>query len=322
MIVVTGGAGFIGSALVAALNQHGESDILVVDELGSDHKWKNLIGKSFKDFIHKDDFLAKLEAGELAGLKAVFHMGACSSTTEQDLDFLIRNNTEYSKRIISYCLKTDARIIYASSAATYGDGSSGYSDSDLEQLKYRPLNGYGFSKQLVDLWAIREGLTDKIAGLKFFNVYGPNEYHKGDMRSVVHKAYEQVQTQGKISLFKSYRSDYAEGEQMRDFVYVKDCADCMIWLLENPEKNGIFNIGAGRARSWNELARAVFAAMNLEPNIEYIDMPESLRGQYQYFTQADLTRITSAGWQGPQYQLEDGVKDYIQSYLTSELLYW
>jgi len=322
MIVVTGGAGFIGSALVAALNQHGESDIVIVDELGSDSKWKNLLGKSFKDFIHKDNFLSRLESGAFSDLKAVFHLGACSSTTERNLDFLLENNTEYSKRIISYCLKTDARIVYASSAATYGDGALGYSDDDGEQTKYRPLNGYGFSKLLVDQWAVKESITDKITGLRFFNVFGPNEYHKEQMRSVVLKAYEQVKREAKISLFKSYRPDYADGEQMRDFIYVKDCAQCMIWLLENPDKNGIFNVGAGQARSWNELAKAVFSALEMEVNIEYIEMPEQLRDQYQYYTKADLSRITTAGWSGPRYQLEQGVRDYIQGYLSSEKLYW
>ena len=322
MIVVTGGAGFIGSALVAELNRLGEDRILIVDELGTDEKWKNLVGKNFLDYLHKDRFLEVLESGSLNDLHTVFHLGACSSTTERNLDYLMENNHHYSTRVIRHCANSNVRTIYASSAATYGDGNLGYSDADSEQQKFRPLNGYGYSKQLTDLWVIRTGLSNKVAGLKFFNVYGPNEYHKQDMQSVVVKAFEQVKKKGKISLFKSYRDDYGDGEQKRDFVYVKDCTACMVWLMENPKCGGIFNLGAGKARSWNELACAVFAAMGMSPTIEYIEMPEPLRDQYQYFTEADLSRLKSAGWPGPKYQLEDGIADYVRNYLSSGELYW
>jgi ADP-L-glycero-D-manno-heptose 6-epimerase len=246
---------------------------------------------------------------------AVFHLGACSSTTETDVSFLMENNFEYTKQLAQWTADENIRFIYASSAATYGDGSEGFSDDQdgIETLK--PLNPYGYSKQLFDLWAKRNGLLDKIVGLKYFNVFGPNEYHKADMRSFVLKAFEQINTTGKVRLFKSHRPDYNDGEQKRDFLYVKDAVDMTLFFYDNPETSGIYNLGAGISRSWNDLAKAVFVAMGKSPNIEYIDMPETIRNQYQYYTEADITKLRTAGYKKPITQLEDAVKDYVRNYL-------
>jgi len=316
MIVVTGGAGFIGSALVAGLNKRGITDILVVDELGSGPKWKNLRSLSFADYIEKDDFLQMVLDNRLDfSVEAVFHLGACSSTTETDASYLIKNNYEYSKHLTRWVVDAGIRFIYASSAATYGDGSLGFADDEDRLESLRPLNMYGCSKQLFDLWAKRNGLLKKIAGLKYFNVFGPNEYHKGDMRSFVIKAYEQINAAGKVRLFKSHRPDYGDGEQKRDFLYVKDAVDMTLFFLDNPDANGIFNIGTGNARTWNDLATAVFAAMDREPKIEYIDMPDSVRNQYQYFTEADITKLRDTGYKKDIIRLENAITDYIQTYL-------
>jgi len=319
MIIVTGGAGFIGSAIVWKLNQQGESDIIIVDSLGRSDKWKNLCPLRFSDYIEKDIFLEKIIKGDLKeNVSALIHMGACSSTTERDARYLITNNYEYTKHLASYSRICNARFIYASSAATYGDGSQGYSDDENSLERLRPLNMYGYSKHLFDLWAKRNGMLKSIVGLKYFNVFGPNEYHKGDMRSVVIKAYEQIQTDGKIGLFKSYREEYANGEQMRDFLYVKDAAEMTLFFLEHPEVNGVFNIGSGIPRTWNALAKAVFAALRREPQIEYIDMPETLRDRYQYFTQADISKLRQAGYTASLTSLEEAVRDYVQNYLQPQ----
>ncbi|MFO7448169.1 MAG: ADP-glyceromanno-heptose 6-epimerase, partial [Ignavibacteriaceae bacterium] len=258
MIVVTGGAGFIGSAIVWRLNTLGQDSIVIVDELGLDEKWKNLPQLSFHDFINKEDFINHLETQTSFGVNAVIHMGANSSTTEKDADSLLRNNYEYTKRLAKYCFKNNIRFIYASSAATYGDGSSGFDDNESVSKQLRPLNMYGYSKNLFDIWAVKQGIINKIAGLKYFNVYGPNEYHKADMRSVVHKAFEQIRDTGKVKLFKSKHPDYKDGEQKRDFIYIKDVVDMTLFFLDNPDKNGIFNIGTGNARTWNDLVTAIF----------------------------------------------------------------
>ncbi|MHC4658786.1 MAG: ADP-glyceromanno-heptose 6-epimerase [Planctomycetota bacterium] len=319
MIVVTGGAGFIGSALIAALNSRGVSDILVVDQLGCDQRWKNLRNLSFADYVEKDDFLEMVMARKSpSGIKAVLHMGACTDTTETDASYLIKNNYEYSKLLAQWATDADIRFIYASSAATYGDGSAGFSDNEKEIESLRPLNPYGYSKQLFDLWARKAGLLKKIVGLKYFNVFGPNEYHKGEMRSFVVKAFEQINAKGKVGLFKSYKSEYKDGEQMRDFLYVKDAVDMTLYFLDNPAAGGLFNIGTGRARTWNDLVKAVFAAMEKKPNIEYIEMPESIRNQYQYFTQADITKLKQAGYKKETTPLEDAIKDYVQNYLQKD----
>lgn len=316
MIVVTGGAGFIGSAIVAGLNKRGINDIIIVDRLGTDQKWKNLINLRYADYLDKEDFLEMVSEDVLPfSVDAVFHLGACSSTTETDVSFLMDNNFEYTKQLAQWTADENIRFIYASSAATYGDGSQGFSDDQDKLETLKPLNPYGYSKQLFDLWAKRNGLLEKIVGLKYFNVFGPNEYHKADMRSFVLKAFEQINATGKVRLFKSHRPDYKDGEQKRDFLYVKDAVDMTLFFYDNPETAGIYNLGAGLARSWNNLAKAVFAAMDKSPNIEYIDMPDSVRNQYQYFTEADITKLRSAVYKKSITSLEEATKDYVTGYL-------
>lgn len=313
--IVTGGAGFIGSNIVAALNARGEMDILVVDILGRDEKWKNLVGLAFADYVEAAEFRRALHEGKVGGASVVFHMGACSATTEKDASYLIDNNYRFTRELCDWCRQVGARFIYASSGATYGDGSLGYSDDDAVTPTLRPLNMYGYSKHLFDLWALRTGVLNEIVGLKFFNVYGPREDHKGDMRSVVNKAYGQILHDGAVKLFKSYNPAYRDGEQVRDFVYVKDAVDVCLWFAEHREANGLFNVGTGVARTWLDLARAVFAAMDREPCIEFIDMPEALRGKYQYRTEADIRKLRRAGYMAPMTSLEDGVRDYVQNWL-------
>jgi ADP-L-glycero-D-manno-heptose 6-epimerase len=317
MYIVTGGAGFIGSALLWRLNKDGIDNILVVDDLRSSEKWKNLRGKSFYDIVSKEGFLDQLERRAFGyKFSGIVHLGACSSTTESDGDYLLRNNVTFSKRLISFSVEHNIRLIYASSAATYGDGALGFNDETPSDHLF-PLNRYGFSKQLVDIWVEKEILKKgigEIAGLKFFNVYGPNEYHKGLMISVPYKAFHEVRRLGEVSLFKSYREDFIDGGQKRDFVYVKDCLDVITWLLKN-KVIGIFNVASGEARSWNELAKAIFSALSVPPNIKYIEMPENLRLQYQYFTKGDITKLRVAGYNQDFTTLEDGVKDYCLNYL-------
>ncbi len=315
MIVVTGGAGFIGSAIVWRLNTLGKDKIIIVDELGQDEKWKNLVGLNYYDFINKDDFIKKIENGIDIDIKAIIHMGANSSTTEKDADHLLRNNYEYTKKLAQFCMSKNVRFIYASSAATYGDGSLGFDDSESVSQFLRPLNMYGYSKNLFDVWAIKQGMMDKIAGIKYFNVYGPNEYHKGDMRSVVHKAFEQIKNTGKVKLFKSRNPEYKDGEQMRDFIYVKDAVDMTLFFLDQKDKNGLFNVGSGKARTWNDLVSAIFKATDKPVNIEYIELPEHLIEKYQYFTEAKLEKIKKAGYSNSITSLEDGVADYVKNYL-------
>lgn len=320
MIVVTGGAGFIGSAIVWKLNSSGNDNIVIVDELGTTDKWKNLVGLKFQEFIHKDDFISAVVDDTIEfPIEAIIHMGANSSTTEKDADHLFSNNFLYTRELAKYCLTKNIRFIYASSAATYGDGSLGFDDDESKLETLRPLNMYGYSKQLFDLWAKRNNTLNKIVGIKYFNVYGPNEYHKGDMRSVVHKAFEQVRDTGKVRLFKSLNPKYKDGEQMRDFVYVKDAVDMTLYFLEHKDKNGIYNVGSGKARTWIDLVTALFNAVGKPVNIEFIDLPEHLREKYQYFTEANLTKIKSAGYNKPLTSLEDGVNDYVKSYLLKNL---
>lgn len=318
MYIVTGGAGFIGSALIWKLNQEGVDDILVVDNLGHGDKWKNLVNRRYSDYLHKTTFLQMLQRKTLDNARAVLHMGACSSTTEQDAEYLMENNYRYTKVLAEFCLRNQIRFIYASSAATYGDGELGFDDDPAKLGKLKPLNMYGYSKHLFDLWALRNNLLQNMVGLKFFNVFGPNEYHKDDMKSVVCKAFTQISNSGELQLFKSHRPDYAHGEQKRDFIYVKDCAEVVWWLLQHPEVNGIYNLGRGRAQSWNELAAAVFTAMERPFAVKYIDMPETIREKYQYFTQARMDRLTSAGCPVQFADLAAGVADYVQSYLMSQ----
>lgn len=316
MIVVTGGAGFIGSAVVWKLNTRGRDDIIIVDSLGFSEKWKNLVGRRFADYLDKEGFLELiLDDAVPFEVEAIVHMGACSSTTERDADYLMENNYRYTAQLARWAVERDVRFIYASSAATYGDGSLGFSDDNSTSIQLRPINMYGYSKQLFDLWALRNGLDEKIVGVKFFNVFGPNEYHKGDMRSVIHKSFGQIRETGRVRLFKSHRPDYRDGEQKRDFIYVKDCADVIWWLLENREVTGLFNLGTGHARTWNDLVQAVFAAMGVQPEIEYVEMPEEIRPHYQYFTEAQMGKLQAAGCPVRSVSLEDAVSDYVGNYL-------
>ncbi len=308
MFILTGGAGLIGSNFLETLNSKGVDDILIVDNLNS-LKEKNLENCKYSDYIHKNDFLSKLKS--LPKIQAVIHMGACSSTTETNHDYIMKNNLEYTKELASFCINKNTRFIYASSAATYGDGSLGFSDFEFDKL--RPLNLYAESKHLFDLWAIKNKAISNIVGLKFFNVYGPKEQHKGNMRSVVLKSYEQIKDTGQMSLFKSYHPDYKDGEQKRDFIYVKDCCDTMWWLLENPQINGIYNLGTGKAQSWNHLVSAVFKAMKIDKSINYIEMPEHLKEKYQYFTQAKMTKLNDIGYKNNFSDLCSAVNDYINT---------
>ena len=325
MIIVTGGAGLIGSAVIHRLNEMGRDDILVVDHLGTTGKWRNLTPLRFMDYLEKDSFEQMLDQGSLAGrlpggrgLDAVIHLGACSATTEPDATYLIKNNFEYSRKLALTALASDARFIYASSAATYGDGEHGFVDEDSQLPLLRPMNMYGYSKQLFDLWALRQGLLSKMAGIKYFNVYGPNEQHKGEMRSLVLKAYEQISATGTLRLFKSHRPEYSDGEQLRDFIYVKDAAAMTLHFLQATEANGIFNVGGGTTVSWNRLAGAVFSAMGRAINIEYIDMPESIRNTYQYLTCAETAKIRASGYSAPVTTVEEAVSDYIRNYLVPD----
>lgn len=313
--IVTGGAGFIGSNLVRELNARGEKDILIVDALGTGEKWKNLVGLVYEDYIDKADLFTWLDGVSLDQVQVVYHLGACSSTTEMDAHYLAENNYRYTRSLCERCLIAGARFVYASSAATYGDGVLGYSDEDSTTPNYQPLNMYGYSKQMFDLWALRSGLLNKIAGLKYFNVYGPGEAHKGDMRSVVHKSFDQICQTGKVQLFKSHRSDYRDGEQVRDFLYVKDAVDMTLWLGENSAANGLFNCGTGTPRTWVDLVTAVFNAMDKEAHIEFVDMPAHLQGKYQYYTCADMRKIRDCGYPANFHTLEQGITDYVGNHL-------
>ncbi|MCE5341076.1 MAG: ADP-glyceromanno-heptose 6-epimerase [Planctomycetaceae bacterium] len=319
MIIVTGGAGFIGSAIVAALNAKGIKDILVVDILGGDEKWKNLRNLAYTDYLEADNFHDIITAGKFfLPVEAVFHLGACSSTTETDASYLTKVNFEYSKTVAQFAMDKKARFIYASSAATYGDGEKGFCDDEAMLSQLQPLNMYGFSKQMFDLWSQNNGMAKKIVGLKYFNVFGPNEYHKADMRSFVLKGFQQIKQTGRVKLFKSYNPQYKDGCQMRDFLYVKDAVDMTLFFLENKKANGVFNVGTGRARTWLDVANAMFAALDMQPSIDFIDMPSMLRDKYQYFTQAEIGKIRGAGYKKEITSLEDAVRDYVQNYLAGE----
>ncbi len=318
-VLVTGGAGFIGSALIWALNRSGCDDILVCDRLGTDEKWRNLAPLRFAEFVEADVLLARLQKGVLGKFDLILHLGACSSTTERDAGFLFRNNFEFTRDLADWSLAKNVRFVYASSAATYGDGSAGMEDGDAKLNDLRPLNMYGYSKHLFDLHSRRAGYLKKIVGLKYFNVFGPNEDHKGDMRSLVHKSFAQVKNESVIRLFKSHRKDFRDGEQKRDFLYIKDAVAMTLHLAANKKAGGLFNIGSGAARTWIDLANSVFAALDKKPRIKFIEMPETIRGKYQYFTQADISRLRAAGYKAPVTSLEEGVKDYVRNYLAPDL---
>ena len=317
-LIVTGGAGFIGSALVHKLNKEGIDDIIIVDALSESEKWKNLVGLRYSDYLHKDEFIGKVSTGTLNFVpKAVVHMGACSQTTMRNADYLMENNYRYTQILAHWAVTRGIRFIYASSAATYGSGHMGFSDA-VDLISLRPLSRYGYSKHLFDLHAERNGLLKKITGLKFFNVFGPNEYHKGDMASVVFKAFHQIKKNGRMKLFKSDREDYKDGEQTRDFIYIKDCVEVIWWLLTHESVNGLYNLGTGNARTWNDLARALFNAMECPPLIDYVEMPGTLRQSYQYFTQAGMDRLKKKGCPLVFRSLEEAVKDYIVNHLATD----
>lgn len=317
MIVVTGGAGFIGSVLARKLNDLGHRDLLIVDQGAKGTGRESYLAKILhRTYCDADSFIKRLEGGVFDGqITAIFHQGACSSTTEMNREYLKENNTFYTRRLAEWCVKHGIYFSYASSAATYGNGEHGYSDADDLTPRLKPLNPYGQSKLDFDAWAIANGFHEKITGFRYFNVYGPNEYHKGDMRSVIHKGFEQIRDTGGIRLFKSYKPEYPDGGQKRDFVYVKDVVEAVCWFWKNPSKKGIFNLGTGRAETWNDLADGLFAAMNKPRAITYIDMPENLRGQYQYFTEADMTKFRGAGCPVVFRGLASGIDDYVKNHL-------
>ncbi|MCC5815815.1 MAG: ADP-glyceromanno-heptose 6-epimerase [Leptospira sp.] len=311
MILVTGGAGLIGSACVEELNLRGMDDIYIVDHLGMDDKWKNLTRLRYSDYQEKDDFQYKLEDEPefIKNFTHILHLGACSATTEKDATYLTRNNYEYSKLLANLAVKNNIPFVYASSAATYGEGEFGYNDRDpIQTLK--PLNMYGYSKHMFDLYAQKTKILDRITGLKYFNVFGFGEHHKGDMRSLVLKGYEQILETGELKLFKSHRPEYKDGEQKRDFLYVKDAAKISLFLLF--EKHyGLYNVGRGIAETWNDLATALFKAIDKPVRITYVDMPETLREKYQYYTCADTTKLLATGYNEPFHDLNSAIKEYV-----------
>lgn len=317
MIIVTGGAGFIGSALVWELNRRGEADILVVDHLGSSEKWRNLAPLRFADYLEKDDFRARFNSGRLApdGIRAIIHLGACSATTETNASYLLDNNYRYSVELAEFAVQHHLPFLYASSAATYGDGTCGYADDEDQLDRLRPLNMYGCSKHLFDRWVHQHGLFDRLTGFKFTNIFGPNEWHKADMRSVVCKAHAQILAEGRVCLFQSHRQEFADGEQRRDFLYVKDAVAMVLACLDH-RISGLFNVGSGRAETWNALAKAVFAALDRPARLEYIPMPETLRAKYQYHTCAEMAKLRAAVGNLPATPLTEAVADYVRNYLA------
>lgn len=321
MIILTGGAGFIGSCVLHALNDAGRTDVLIVDALRTGEKWKNLVGRSYLDIVSKEEFrelMANDDQADLGTVDAVIHLGACSATTERDADYLYDNNFQFSCDVAEFAADHQARFIYASSAATYGDGSRGYNDCELN---LRPLNMYGYSKHLFDQWMANHGLQQNAVGLKLFNVYGPHEYHKGDQASMVFKAFHQITTTGTVQLFASANPNYPDGGQLRDFIYVKDVVRVIMNLLDHPQIHGLFNLGTGTARSWNDLATSVYAALGAPPSITYVPMPDHLQRQYQYFTQADMRRLSEQLPNMTFTPLEEAVADYINGYLNTDWPY-
>lgn len=318
-IIVTGGAGFIGSCLIRDLNDNGIEDIIVVDNIATTEKWRNLVNKRYTKYINKDEFLEQLPSFK-GQVSHVIHMGACSATTERNFDYLYKNNLEFSQRLWNFCTEENISLIYASSASTYGGGEHGFCDED-DIKKLKPLNGYGYSKQLFDMWIEKQTKTPlQYVGFKFFNVYGPNEYFKGTMSSVILHGYRSVKQEGVIKLFKSYKDGYKDGGQTRDFIYIKDICSVVKYMMDNPNVSGIFNLGTGKARTFEDLANSVFLALDMKSNIQYIEMPESLREKYQYFTEASMDKLRKAGYTKPFYSLEDGARDYVQNYLEKDFL--
>jgi len=321
MIILTGAEGFIGSCLARELNNLGRKDLLLVGELDSKEKSKNLRKINFLEYVPKNNFLGLLESNKFLDVEKIIHIGACSSTTETDSNYIMENNFTYSKRIFDWCKKNNVRLIYASSAATYGDGSEGYKDDENTIDKLVPLNIYGYSKHLFDKYVLSNKESASFVGLKFFNVYGPNEYHKKRMASMAFHSFNQIKEKGEVRLFKSNSREFEDGEQKRDFIYVKDVNNIITFFLEG-NINGIFNVGTGKARSFNDLAKAVFKSMNKKPIIKYIDMPEDLEEKYQNFTQANISKLRAAGYNKDFYSLERGIKDYVQNYLEKKVSFY
>lgn len=323
MILVTGAAGFIGSVIVKELNELGNEDLMLCDHFETGDKWKNLRGLKYDSFVQVEDLFNHPIWKKQGGLKAIYHMGACSATTELDMDFLYKNNTEYTNKLLALAAAKNIPIVYASSAATYGAGEQGYSDDHKGIAKLAPLNKYGYSKQLSDEWILKQTKKPKVwFGVKFFNVFGPNEYHKGKMSSVVFQSFNQIKDVGEVKLFKSHRPDYKDGEQLRDFVYVKDVVRAMIALIDagkkKPSISGIYNLGTGEARSFHDLVKATYAAMDIKPKITFIDMPVELRNQYQYYTQAEMGKLKKALPKFKFMKLEEAVDDYVRNHLAQE----
>ena len=320
--VVTGGAGLIGSATIWGINNQNLNNIWLVDWVEEDSlKQRNCEYLQFQRKLDADHFrkLIAENSSDLKEIKTIIHLGACSSTTETDEDYLQDNNFLYTKELCEWALENGIRFVYASSAATYGDGNLGMDDRDEDIEKFQPLNLYGWSKHNFDLLAKENGWFDSITGLKYFNVYGPNEEHKGDMRSVVSKAYKQIKDSQSMSLFKSHRPEYHDGEQKRDFLYIKDAVHMTLWLTENPSSTGLFNLGNGLARTWLDLGNSIFAALKLNAKIDFVEMPEILRDKYQYFTQATIEKLRSQGFENKLFSLEDAVNDYVRNYLVPDL---
>lgn len=321
MIIVTGAAGFIGSCLVSKLNQEGFTDIILVDDFSDPQKMKNLEGKKYSQKIHRDEFIWWLRQNQRL-VQFVFHLGARTDTTEFNKEIFDKLNLNYSKDLWKVCVEFGLPLVYASSAATYGMGEFGYDDNENTIKKLKPLNPYGDSKNDFDKWALKQEKKPYFwVGLKFFNVYGPNEYHKGRMASVILHAFNQIQEKGLVKLFRSHNPDYKDGEQLRDFVYVKDVVEVCYFLLHHRKNSGIYNLGSGKARTFLDLVKNTFSAINKEPRIEFIDTPIDIRDKYQYFTQANMDKIKSISYSKPFYTLEEGVKDYVQNYLLEKKYY-
>lgn len=318
MIVITGALGFIGSCIAKELNNTGRTDIIIVDEAENEKSSEYATNVKYNKYYEKNEFISLLESDKIKDIDLIIHMGACSTTTETNKEYLMETNYMYSKRLYDWCLKNDCRLIYASSAATYGNGALGYDDNEEEINKLKPLNTYGLTKKMFDDYAISSPKLKQCVGLKFFNVYGPNEYHKGSMASVVFHSFNQIKKDGKVKLFKSYKKECKDGEQMRDFIYVKDAVSIVMFFIENKSINGIFNAGTGKARSFNDLSTSTFKALNLKPNIIYVDMPETLKEKYQYYTEASMKKLKKAGYKKKFYSLEEGIKDYVQNYLNKD----
>jgi len=323
MYIITGGAGFIGSALVWKLNSEGITDIIIVDNLGNSSKWKNLVGLQYRYYIHKSELFKLLQNNDLR-INTIVHLGACSSTTETDADYLMENNFKYSVKLAKFAHDNYARFIYSSSAATYGglvESASNQSTAHYQSLlKLRPLNMYAYSKHLFDLWLHNHQMLNKVVGLKIFNVFGPNEYHKEDMSSIVYKIFNQIKRGSLIHLFKSYKDEFKDGEQARDFIYIKDCVDVIFWLMCNKSIAGIYNVGRGIARSYNDVAAIVLRATKGvydKSQIRYVDMPPNIKDTYQYYTCADISKLRAAGCKIKMTTLEDAIKDYVNNYLQN-----